>query len=119
MDAPAFRFATVISCKANALSGLDPRYKVLHSDRNFSTRTCDKPRLDLPPGPLNSPYCLEASGIVIRGGIRTSRSFVGGRGGPQKGWSLSIAHYLGHRNLQNTARYIELNANRFNGWFSD
>jgi type 1 fimbriae regulatory protein FimB len=31
----------------------------------------------------------------------------------------SLAHYLGHRNIQNTVRYSELDANRFNGWWRD
>ena len=51
----SFNFRTVTLCKANALSGLGLRYRALHSDRRLSTRTCDKPRLDLPPGPLNGP----------------------------------------------------------------
>ena len=29
----------------------------------------------------------------------------------------SLAHYLGHRNLQNTARYTELAANRFDNFW--
>src|ERR1700730_19401542 len=52
---PFFDFRTVTSCKANALSGLGLRYRALPSDRRLSTRTCDKPRLDLPPGPLSGP----------------------------------------------------------------
>src|SRR2546430_10750020 len=52
---PFFNFRTVSSCKANALSGLGLRYRALHSDRMLSTRPCDKPRLDLPPGQLNGP----------------------------------------------------------------
>ena len=31
----------------------------------------------------------------------------------------SLQHYLGHRNIQSTVRYTELNANRFNGWWTD
>src|SRR5215467_9207535 len=31
----------------------------------------------------------------------------------------SPQHYLGHRNIQSTVRYTELNANRFNGWWQD
>jgi len=31
----------------------------------------------------------------------------------------SLQHYLGHRNIQSTVRYTELNANRFNGWWQD
>jgi site-specific recombinase XerD len=31
----------------------------------------------------------------------------------------SIQHYLGHRNIQNTMRYTELDANRFNGFWTD
>jgi hypothetical protein len=58
--APAFRFATIISCKANALSGLGLRYRALHSDRRFSIRTCDKPRLALRYGLLNGPSFPES-----------------------------------------------------------
>ena len=29
----------------------------------------------------------------------------------------SLQHYLGHRNIQNTVIYTQLNANRFNGWW--
>jgi integrase len=31
----------------------------------------------------------------------------------------SLQHYLGHRNIQNTVGYTQLNANRFNGWWKD
>ena len=31
----------------------------------------------------------------------------------------SLQHYLGHRNIQSTVRYTDLNANRFNGWWKD
>ena len=31
----------------------------------------------------------------------------------------SLQHYLGHKNIQHTVRYTELNANRFNGWWRD
>jgi len=31
----------------------------------------------------------------------------------------SIQHYLGHRNIQNTMRYTELDANRFNEFWTD
>jgi len=31
----------------------------------------------------------------------------------------SLQHYLGHRNIQSTVRYTELNASRFNGWWQD
>jgi type 1 fimbriae regulatory protein FimB/type 1 fimbriae regulatory protein FimE len=31
----------------------------------------------------------------------------------------SIAHYLGHRNLQSTARYTALSAHRFKDFFKD
>jgi site-specific recombinase XerD len=30
----------------------------------------------------------------------------------------SLQQYLGHRNIQNTVIYTQLNANRFNGWWS-
>jgi len=31
----------------------------------------------------------------------------------------SLQHYLGHKNIQSTVVYTNLNANRFNGWFRD
>jgi site-specific recombinase XerD len=31
----------------------------------------------------------------------------------------SLQHYLGHKNINHTVRYTELNANRFNGWWRD
>jgi site-specific recombinase XerD len=31
----------------------------------------------------------------------------------------SLAHYLGHRNLQSTARYTALAPNRFKGFWRD
>jgi integrase len=31
----------------------------------------------------------------------------------------SLAHYLGHANIANTARYTELASGRFNGWWRD
>jgi type 1 fimbriae regulatory protein FimE len=31
----------------------------------------------------------------------------------------SLQHYLGHKNIQSTVVYTNLNSNRFNGWFRD
>jgi site-specific recombinase XerD len=31
----------------------------------------------------------------------------------------SLQHYLGHRNIQSTVIYTQLNSNRFNGWWND
>jgi len=31
----------------------------------------------------------------------------------------ALQHYLGHRNIQHTVRYTELNAQRFNGFWQD
>jgi type 1 fimbriae regulatory protein FimB/type 1 fimbriae regulatory protein FimE len=31
----------------------------------------------------------------------------------------SLQHYLGHRNIKHTTRYTELDANRFNGWWTE
>jgi type 1 fimbriae regulatory protein FimE len=31
----------------------------------------------------------------------------------------SLQWYLGHKNIQHTVRYTELNAARFNDWFKD
>src|SRR5262249_42535563 len=31
----------------------------------------------------------------------------------------SLQHYLGHRNIQSTVRYTELDSSRFNGWWTD
>jgi site-specific recombinase XerD len=31
----------------------------------------------------------------------------------------SLQHFLGHRNIQSTAIYTHMNANRFNGWWQD
>jgi site-specific recombinase XerD len=31
----------------------------------------------------------------------------------------SLQHYLGHRNINHTVRYTELNADRFSGWWKD
>jgi type 1 fimbriae regulatory protein FimB/type 1 fimbriae regulatory protein FimE len=38
---------------------------------------------------------------------------------PAQAPSWTIAAYLGHRNLQNTARYTAMSATRFNGLWQD
>jgi site-specific recombinase XerD len=54
------------------------------------------------------------------------RAVLGEHTVPKSGYKLanqgvdtrSLQQYLGHRNIQNTVVYTQLNANRFNGWWN-